>query len=96
MTDVYVVGTLSKFDEIQKAALFYLNCGYSVSMVRPQPDKTKEECILECFKNIDNCDMLIVAVPHEDGILGDGTLYEIAYAKKMGIPYSIWKGEENE
>ena len=42
MTDVYVVGTLSKFDEIQKAALFYLNCGYSVSMVRPQPDKTKE------------------------------------------------------
>lgn len=93
MSDIYVIGTLSRFDEIQKAALHYLNLGYSVTIVRPQPDKTKEELIMECFKNIEECKVAVVVVPHEDGTFGDGTQYEIAYAKKIGVFVSMWKGE---
>lgn len=93
MCDIYVIGTLSRFDEIQKAALHYLELGYSVAMVRPQPDKTKEELIIECFENIDECESTIVAVPHEDGTLGNGTQYELAYAMKVGKRISIWDGE---
>ena len=96
MSDMYVIGTLSRFDEILKAALHYLNLGYSVTIVRPQPDKTKEEIIIECFKNIDECKRMIVAVPHEDGTLGDGTQYEIAYANKLGKRVGIWKGDRSE
>lgn len=96
MSDIYVIGTLSRFDEILKTALHYLNLGYSVAIVRPQPDKTKEELIMECFKNIDECTTMIVAVPHEDGTLWDGTQYEIAYAKKIGKLVDIWKGDRSE
>lgn len=92
MYDIYIIGTLSRFDEIQKAALHYLSLGYSVAIVRLQPDKVKEKIIFECFKNIDKCKK-IVAVPHEDGTLGDGTLYEKAYATALGKCVSIWKGE---
>lgn len=49
MYDIYIIGTLSRFDEIQKAALHYLSLGYSVAIVRPQPDKVKEKIIFECF-----------------------------------------------
>ncbi len=95
MSDVYIIGTLSRFDEIQKAALHYLNMGYSVAAVRPQPNRTKEGLILECFKNIDGCKLTVVAVPREDGTLGDGVQYEIAYAKKCGKRVIIWKGDDN-
>lgn len=94
MSDVYIIGTLSRFDEIQKAALYYINMGYSVAAVRPQTDKTKAELILECFKNIDGCKVMVVAVPHENGTFGDGTQYEIAYANKFGKRVDIWWGEE--
>ena len=96
MSDIYVIGTLSRFDEILKAALHYLNLGYSVAIVRLQPDKTKEEIIIECFKNIDECKRMIVAVPHEDGTLGDGTQYEIAYANMQRKRVGIWKGDRSE
>lgn len=92
MIDVYIIGTLSRSDEIQKAALYYLKLGYSVAMVREQPNKTNEELIIECFRNIDKC-MFVVAVPHEDGAYGTGTQYEIAYAKKLGKRIDMWKGE---
>jgi hypothetical protein len=90
MYDIYIIGTLSRFDEVQKAALHYLSLGYSVAIVRPQSDKSKEKLIAECFKSIEKCKK-IVAVPHEDGTLGDGTLYEITYANKLGKCVSIWK-----
>ena len=34
MSDIHIIGTLSREDTIEEAALYYLRLGYSVSMVR--------------------------------------------------------------
>ena len=92
MGNVYIIGTLSRKDTIEKIALYYLRLGRSVSMVRKQSNENKENLIMQCFKNIENSDY-IVAVPHEDGTCGEGTQYEIAYAKFLGKKVDIWKGD---
>ena len=94
MSEVYIKGTLSRPDAIKEAALYYLNLGYSVAMVRSCPNMAKENLIIECFNKIDNC-MFVVAVPHEDGEYGDGTQYEIVYAKKIKKHVVKWIGNQN-
>lgn len=91
MSDVYIIGTLSREDVIKEAALYYSKLGYSVSMVRKQPNENKENLIMRCFRNIEDSTR-IVAVPHKDGTCGEGTQYEIAYAKMLGKRVYIWKG----
>lgn len=86
---IFIIGTLSREDEIQKAAMYYLYLGYSVRIVRKQPDIEQEALIIDCLKNIDKCDK-VIAIPHEDGTLGTGTLYETAYAQKIGKEVEIW------
>ena len=93
IVDIYIIGTLSRPDVIKEAALHYLNLGYSVAMVRKAPNTPKEELIIECFENIDNC-TFVVAVPHEDGEYGEGTQYEITYAEKLGKSVIKWKGNK--
>lgn len=83
MSDIHIIGTLSREDTIEEAALYYLRLGYSVSMVRKQPNENKENLIMYCFKNIEDSTR-IVAIPHKDGTCGEGTQYEIAYAKFLG------------
>ena len=41
MSDIYIIGTLSREDVIEEAALYYLRLGYSVLMVVKQPDENK-------------------------------------------------------
>lgn len=91
MSDVYIIGTLSREDVIKEAALYYSKLGYSVSMVRKQLNEDKENLIMRCFKNIEDSTR-IVAVPHKDGTCGEGTQYEIAYAKMLGKRVYIWEG----
>lgn len=92
MSDIYIIGTLSREDVIEEAALYYLRLGYSVLMVIKQPDENKEKLIMQSFKNIEDATR-IVAVPHQDGTCGEGTQYEIAYAKFLRKKVTIWKGE---
>ena len=54
MSDIHIIGTLSREDTIEEAALYYLRLGYSVSMVRKQPNENKEKLIMYCFKNIED------------------------------------------
>ena len=89
MNDIYIIGTLSREIVIKEAAFHYLNLGYSVAMVRRQPDRDKEELILECYKNIKGSKEIVV-VPHADGTIGEGTQYEIAFAKLLGKEIYIW------
>lgn len=56
MSDIHIIGTLSRKDTIE--------------------DSTR-----------------IVAIPHKDGTCGEGTQYEIAYAKFLGKKVDIWKGD---
>jgi hypothetical protein len=92
MSDIHIIGTLSREDTIEEAALYYLRLGYSVSMVRKQPNENKENLIMYCFKNIEDSTR-IVAIPHKDGTCGEGTQYEIAYAKFLGKRVDICKGD---
>ncbi len=46
MSDIHIIGTLSREDTIEEAALYYLRLGYSVSMVRKQPNENKENLIM--------------------------------------------------
>lgn len=92
MSDIHIIGTLSREDTIEEAALYYLRLGYSVSMVRKQPNENKENLIMYCFKNIEDSTR-IVAIPHKDGTCREGTQYEIAYAKFLGKRVDIWKGD---
>lgn len=89
MSDIYIIGTLSREDVIEEVALYYLRLGYSVSMVKKQPNESKEKLIIQCFKNIENSTR-IVAVPRQDGTLGEGTQYEVAYAKFLEKKVDIW------
>lgn len=88
---IYIIGTLSRIDVIEEAAIYYIRHGYSVSMVRKQPDVNIEKLIIQCFKNIEEASR-IVAIPHKDGTLGEGTMYEIAFAKMLGKRVDIWEG----
>ena len=96
MSNLYIIGTLSRENVIEEVALHYLRLGYSVSMVRKQPDKDKEYLIQQCFKNIENASRIVV-IPHQDGTCGEGTQYEIAYAKLIEKRVSIWdENKQNE
>lgn len=89
--DVYVIGALSRQDEMQKAALYYLSHDYSVKML------TVDTSIGECFNNIDRCRQGIVVVTTEAGFYTTSTAYFVAYAEKMRKGIVTWKGEtENE
>ena len=91
MSDIHIIGTLCRVDAIEEAALHYLKLGYSVSIVRRQPNKSKEELIIQCFDDIRQSSE-IVAVPHADGSFGEGTQYEIAFAKFLGRRVRVWQG----
>lgn len=92
MSDIHIIGTLSREDTIEEAALYYLRLGCSVSMVRKQPNENKEKLIMQCFKNIEDSSR-IVAIPHKTELAEKGPQYEIAYAKFLGKRVDIWKGD---
>lgn len=88
MTKIFVIGSFTKYKEIVTAAST-LNAieGYTARYAKPMVEdrQTMEEVIAEVFKNIEWCDLLFV-VSKEGGRLGDCTLYEIAYARKLKKP----------
>jgi hypothetical protein len=86
--DAYIIGPLSRPDDMKKAALYYLSHDYSVKML------TVNTTIGECFEDIDRCSFVVVAT--ESGIYAL-TEYCVEYAKRMEKGIVIWKGEsENE
>lgn len=82
--DVYIIGPLSRPDDMKKAALYYLSHDYSVKML------TVNTTIGECFEDIDRCSIVVVAT--ESGIYAL-IEYCVEYAKKIGKGIVIWKGE---
>lgn len=95
MSDIHIIGTFRREDAIEEAALHYLKLGYSVSMVRRQPNKSKEELIIQCFDDIRQSSE-IIAVPYTDGSFGEGTQYEIAFAKFLGRRVHVWQGGKSD
>lgn len=81
---IYIIGSLSNSDVIEDVAELFANMADAdITYVKPQPDKSHEELIHQCYEKIKVSD-IVVAVVKKDGTLGDGTLYEIEYARSLG------------
>lgn len=83
-----IIGTLTRFDEIQTLAQSYSEQGYAVRYPYPST-KNHKELIEECFDAIRKADSVVV-VPHKDGTIGTGSLYEALYAKSLNKLVTIW------
>lgn len=87
---IFVIGSLSRETEIKRVAEYYSKLGHEVEYVKRQSDKTFVELVCEAFRKISGAD-LIVAVQKEDGGLGDGTTYEVTFARFIGKEVIIFK-----
>lgn len=80
---IFVIGSLSREKEIKRVAEYYQKLGHEVDYVRKQPDKDFTTLVNEAFQKISEADS-IVAVQKEEGRLGEGTTYEVAFARFIG------------
>lgn len=96
--NIFIIGPSSRKDEIQKAAMYYLDSGYYVQTMKKQSGEEtctsnnfteQQSIIIDCLKKIDGCDK-VVAIPQEDETLDIDTLYKTAYAQKIGKEVEIW------
>lgn len=78
----FVIGSLSQEQEIEKIA-FSLMDKYYVYFVEKQPEKSFEVLVKDTFDNISFCDVIFVLLK-PDGTIGQGTTYEVEFAKRIG------------
>lgn len=96
---VFVIGSLSCADRIKSIAEYFSDeLGDEVEYVKKQSQKTSETLVEETFDSISKADR-IVAVRKDDGSFGEGTIYELAFAKFLGkqiTKFGILKGGYND
>lgn len=81
--NIYIIGSLSQQDKIEKIGKCLMNNIYgSVRYVKKESDLSFNECISQCFDNVEWTDVVIV-VKKEDGTIGDGVCYEMEYARRL-------------
>lgn len=79
---IFIIGSLSQADKIAETAAYYAGDIYDVRYVRKEPEKTFEELVTQAFDNIEWADIVMV-VCKDDGVIGNGTTYEVEYAKRL-------------
>lgn len=79
----FVIGSMSNMSAIDWAATQCVYVHKSVDQVRSQPNKPLDELISECFDKIKDADIVYV-VRKKDWTIGNGTLYEMEYARRLG------------
>lgn len=87
---VFVIGSLPCAERIKTIADMYLELGDDVEFVKEQPEKRLEVLVDEAFDSISKADR-IVAVAKCDGSFGQGTTYEMAFAKFLGKPITKFR-----
>lgn len=81
-TKVFIIGSLSQENDISQFAQSLMD-EYDVKFVRKQPNKSFTVLVKEAFDNILEADILYVILK-PNGMMGDGTTYEVEYAKRLG------------
>ena len=76
---IFIVGSISQEEQIKKLADKFNTTMY----VKHQPNKSFKQLVSEAFTNIEEAD-LIIAVKKPDGTFGEGTTYELEYARRLG------------
>ena len=77
----FIIGSSQQEAEIQQLAADMQN-KYKVNYITKQTDKSFEELVSNAFTNIENAD-LIVALKKPDNTFGQGTTYELEFAKRL-------------
>lgn len=91
---VYIIGSLSNLETIEYIATqLSFFTGYSVKHVQREPGRDLQTLIDKCYEQIEKS-FVVVAVPKKNGEMGDGTLYEITYAKRHNVPVIVTDGED--
>lgn len=89
---VFVIGSMTRLDEIKKVANMRSKAGNDVEYVKSEPEKTFSTLVDKAFDHISKADK-VVAVTKCDGSLGEGTIYELAFAKFLGKNIVVWDGK---
>lgn len=91
---VYIIGSVANYDTIRTVAHeLQSKTKYVVKHVQPQPDVGIADLISQCFTNIEKSS-IIVAIKNKAGVVGNGTQYEIEYARRLGCPIIITAGKD--
>ena len=88
--NIFIIGSLSREKRIEETAKFLRSIGYNVDHVRKQPDKDFTTMVYEAFQKISEADSIVV-VQKEEGGLGEGTTYEVAFARFIGKKVYIFQ-----
>lgn len=81
--NIYIIGSLSQQEKIEKIGKCLMNnIDGSVRYVKKENDLSFNECISQCYDNIEWADDVIV-VKKENGTIGDGVCYEMEYARRL-------------
>ena len=75
---IFIIGSLTQEDHMRDIAKKYSNAKY----VHKQPEKSFEQLVSEAFDNIDDAET-VIALHKPDGSFGQGTTYELEYAKRL-------------
>ena len=89
MLNIYVIGSLSRSKRIKEIAEQYMSLGHHVDYVKKQPETPFRKLVEDCFDKIEKADQVIV-IPRDDGSIGEGTTYEIVFAKRVGTSVVIF------
>lgn len=88
MPNIYVIGSLTHYEQIKEVADHYTSLGNHVDYVKKQPEAPFKKLVEDCFDKIEKADEVIV-VPKDDGSIGEGVTYEIVFAKCVGTKVTI-------
>lgn len=88
MANIYVIGSLTCDKQIEEVANHYASLGNNVDYVKKRPETVFKKLVEECFDKIENADEVVV-IPKNDGYIGKGVTYEIAFAKRIGTKVTI-------
>ena len=85
-TLIFVIGSIKQKDQIKTTAENLKKlCGCDVAYVCDNPFKSFECLVNDAFDRIEKADQIVV-VRKPDGSIGDGTTYEVAYARRLKKP----------
>ena len=94
MNNVVIIASLSQEEDIKDVKDYYLYLGYLVDYPTPQFNKSFHEIVEDYFYRISLADK-VVAITKDDGSFGEGSTYELAFAKFLNKPIEIINLFEN-
>lgn len=80
---IYIIGSLTQIDKIEIVANYYKMFGHIVDYPKREVNKSFDKIVDDCFSRINMADKIVV-VRKDDGTLGEGTTYEVAFSEFLG------------